>query len=440
MKKSLLALAAMGAFAGAAQAQSSVTVYGILDVGYVGGQAKANTIRPASSSYGGIGSQNNVSENVSLFGQSAQTTSRLGFRGTEDLGGGLTAFFTFETGLQPNQSTLSSFNNRQAFIGLGQKGIGNARIGTQYTPIHEAVGATGANQYNNLVGDVIYPQNTGLTNQDGSASNANAGYTVRSSNMLRLQTESFAGFMVKGFVVQNARNENQTSIPANNSSSTTTSQRYTDATGYTGGNTNQNGFGFGIDYTIQKFLISANWQSFTNENAWTEQTNLNITSNLAGNTPAYTSTQTASGLTSNVKDNQWYVGATYDFGVVKAFAQYINRKVTSGLDGNLYINRTAQQIGLRGNVTKTVELWGSAGMGRLDAFGQSSPTQNFTGYQLGANYWLSKRTNLYGIFGATNTSTGVATNVPLSNGDIATGTRTFSANANNYGVGVRHTF
>ena len=44
MKKSLFALAAVGAFAGAAQAQSSVTVYGILDVGYVGGNAKATTV------------------------------------------------------------------------------------------------------------------------------------------------------------------------------------------------------------------------------------------------------------------------------------------------------------------------------------------------------------------------------------------------------------
>ena len=40
MKKSLFALAAVGAFAGAAQAQSSVTVYGILDVGYVGANEK----------------------------------------------------------------------------------------------------------------------------------------------------------------------------------------------------------------------------------------------------------------------------------------------------------------------------------------------------------------------------------------------------------------
>jgi hypothetical protein len=133
-----------------------------------------------------------------------------------------------------------------------------------------------------------------------------------------------------------------------------------------------------------------------------------------------------------------YAGATYDFGILKAYAQYVNRKETSGINSNYYAKRTAQQIGVRSYVTPTVEVWASGGMGRYTAFGQSNPTQNFTGYQLGANYWLSKRTNLYGIFGATNTSTGSA-NVQLANG-TESGTKTFSSNSNNYGVGVRHTF
>ncbi|BEI40175.1 MULTISPECIES: porin [unclassified Polynucleobacter] len=431
MKKSLFALAAVGAFAGAAQAQSSVTVYGILDVGYVGGNAKASTVNSSAN-------QVNVAETVSLLGQSAQTTSRLGFRGTEDLGGGTTAFFTFETGLQPNQSSLSPFNNRQAFIGLGQKGMGNARIGTQYTPIHEAVGATGANQLNNLVGDVIYPQNTGLTNQDGSASNANAGYTVRANNMIRFESESFSGFKGKAFYVQNSRDENQTTYRG--TAATTATANYTNGVGYTGGNTNSTGWGLGLDFAIQKFLISANYQSFKQENAWTEQTNaVAIGANNGG--AATTVTQNVqSGVLTNLNDNQWYVGATYDFGIVKAYAQYINRKIESGLDSNAYAKRTAQQIGLRGNVTKTVELWGSAGMGRTSAFGVSNPTANFTGYQIGSNYWLSKRTNLYAIFGASNTSSTSGNYVIRATDANAYGPRNLSANANNYAVGVRHTF
>jgi predicted porin len=431
MKKSLFAIAAVTAFAGAAQAQSSVTVYGILDVGYVGGQGKASTVNAT-------GGQVTPQENVSLFGQSAQTSSRLGFRGNEDLGGGLSAQFVFETGLSPNASTLSAFNNRQAYIGLAQKGMGNARIGTQYTPIHEAVAATGANQVNNLVGDVIYPQNTGLTNRDGSASNANAGYTVRANNMIRFETESMAGLSVKAFAVQNGRDENQTTYAATASASAAAG--YVNGTGYTGGNTNQNGFGFGVNYTFKKLLISANYQSFTNENSWTEQTNLNVVGTVAGSPGALgVRTQAASsGVLTNTKDNQMYAGATYDFGILKAYAQYVNRKITSGLDGNVYGKRTAQQIGVRGNVSPKVELWASGGLGQVSTFGASNPTQNFTGYQLGANYILSKRTNLYGIFGASNTSS-ASGQVELSNGTTSA-TRTFSSNANNYGIGVRHTF
>jgi predicted porin len=421
----------MGAFAGAAQAQSSVTVYGILDVGYVGGNAKATTINAT-------GGQITPSESVSLIGQSAQTTSRLGFRGTEDLGGGTTAFFTFETGLQPNQSALSSFNNRQAFVGLGQKGMGNARIGTQYTIIHEAQGSTSANQYNNLVGDVIYPQNTGLTNRDGSASNANAGYTVRSNNMIRLESERIAGFQGKAFYVQNARNQDQTSYPATSTSSAT--QVYASGLGYTGGNTNSTGWGLGVDYRWQKMLVTAAYQSFRNENSWTQQVNA-VPVGVVGGTATTRTQAVNSGVLTNVNDNQWYVGATYDFGILKAYAQYINRKITSGLDSTSYESRTAQQIGLRGNFTKTIELWGSAGMGRYQAFGQGNPTADFTGYQIGSNYWLSKRTNLYAIFGATNTSqTSGNVFILTGSGNAATVGRASSANANNYAVGVRHTF
>jgi predicted porin len=185
-----------------------------------------------------------------LVGQSAQTSSRLGFRGTEDLGGGLSALFTLETGLNPSSSTLSSFNNRQAFVGLKKNGLGQVALGTQYTPIHNAVAATGANQQNNLVGDVIYPQNTGLTNRDGSASNANAGYTVRSANMLRLDSDTFAGFKATGFVVANAKNENQTTYLASASSSSTAP--YLSGTGYTGG---QKGFGQHINLVVYQIAF-----------------------------------------------------------------------------------------------------------------------------------------------------------------------------------------
>ncbi|HBK43466.1 MULTISPECIES: porin [unclassified Polynucleobacter] len=399
MKKSLLAVAAMTAFAGAAQAQSSVTVYGILDVGYVGGNAKSTA------------AGKNSAETVSLVGQSAETSSRLGFKGTEDLGGGTSAFFTFETGLSPNSSTVSTWNNRQAFVGLKKNGLGAAMIGTQYTPIHTAIGKTSAGQYNNIVGDVIYPQSSGLNAANASNANQNnIGYTIRSNNMLKLESDTFAGFKGTAFYAANNKNENQganTTTYALDPASSTPAVKATNVG--VGGTTNVTGYGLGVDYTWKKLLVSANYQSFKNE------TDSSLTATVAG---------------VNSTDNQMYAAAAYDFGILKAFAQYSNRKITSNLNSNQYFKRSAQQIGVRSFITPKIEGWASVGNGRNQAFGLGEPTANFTGYQLGSNYWLSKRTNLYAIFGASQTS-----NVS----SIASSANN-SYNANNYALGVRHTF
>jgi predicted porin len=96
MKKSLLALAAMGAFAGAAQAQSSVTVYGIFDGGYNGRAVDTKSTAAATAT---------VVSNSDMSGNQA-ASSRLGFRGVEDLGGGLRATFNLEFGFDPGNGTL----------------------------------------------------------------------------------------------------------------------------------------------------------------------------------------------------------------------------------------------------------------------------------------------------------------------------------------------
>jgi predicted porin len=89
MKKSLIALAALGAFAGSAMAQSSVTLYGIIDLGLVK-QNRADTAATTGLALGGVG-MSNKELNVAQA-----TKSRLGFRGVEDLGGGYKAKFKLE--------------------------------------------------------------------------------------------------------------------------------------------------------------------------------------------------------------------------------------------------------------------------------------------------------------------------------------------------------
>ncbi|MCW5655664.1 porin [Hydrogenophaga sp.] len=101
MKKSLVALAVLGAFAGAASAQSSVSIYGIVDA-YVG-----------SEDTGAAGGS------VTKLDSGGLQASRLGFKGTEDLGGGLSAIFGLEAGLTVDNGTAGGFKfDRQSFVGF----------------------------------------------------------------------------------------------------------------------------------------------------------------------------------------------------------------------------------------------------------------------------------------------------------------------------------
>lgn len=124
MKKSLIALAVLG-FAGAAMAQSSVTLYGVADAG-IGKMGKGSKVQMQSAD-----TMNNG-------------TSRLGVRGVEDLGGGLKAGFNFETGLdleQGNTSTAGAgYWGRNANMWLGGN-WGTFKMGRTLNPSFFGVAA-----------------------------------------------------------------------------------------------------------------------------------------------------------------------------------------------------------------------------------------------------------------------------------------------------------
>lgn len=130
MKKSLLALAILGAFAGVAQAQTSVTIYGSFDAG-VRNQRDQNANGNSRTTMSSIGTYN---------------ANRLGFKGVEDLGGGLNAHFTLEqgfnssTGQLDTATTTNKLFNRSAFVGLGGQ-WGSIDLGRQYTVAFKTVGA-----------------------------------------------------------------------------------------------------------------------------------------------------------------------------------------------------------------------------------------------------------------------------------------------------------
>ncbi len=114
MKKSLLALAALTAFTGAAYAQSSVTLFGIVD-------ANVRSLKTGSTT-------------VKSLSQDGIASSRLGFRGVEDIGGGLKAGFWMEGAINPDTGTAGGQTwQRRSTVSL-MGGFGEIRLGRDYTP------------------------------------------------------------------------------------------------------------------------------------------------------------------------------------------------------------------------------------------------------------------------------------------------------------------
>jgi predicted porin len=122
MQKKLIALAvaATALAAGSAAAQTNVTIYGSVDVGFT---------HRGDNTGDHIGSKNSIDSGISAG-------NRLGFTGTEDLGNGLKALFTLEAGFQAddgNHTQNSRLFGRQAFLGL-TGGFGTVIAGRLYTP------------------------------------------------------------------------------------------------------------------------------------------------------------------------------------------------------------------------------------------------------------------------------------------------------------------
>ena len=186
MKKSLIALAVLAA-SGVAMAQSSVTMYGVADMGLV----KSNGI---SAQMSGSGFMNNG-------------TSRLGVSGVEDLGGGLKASFNFEHGLnmENGAGNLSGGQmwSRAAWLAL-QGGFGRFQMGRTLNPSFYGVAAwelTGTANYSAVGTQFNYTGQGPRTNSvfqyttpNLSGFSATLGYVMKPDNMIGLDPQGNAKY------------------------------------------------------------------------------------------------------------------------------------------------------------------------------------------------------------------------------------------------------
>jgi len=161
MKKSLLTLALFGVCSSAAFAQSNVTIYGIIDGGY-------------------LHESGGVAGSVSKLGSGTQSQSRIGFKGTEDLGGGMSAGFVLETGVSIDNGTATqggAIYGRNSYVHLDGN-FGVVQLGRFFTP-HYVTLLTVADPFQ--VGNL------------GDSANLMANSGTRTSNTIKYSTPTYNG-------------------------------------------------------------------------------------------------------------------------------------------------------------------------------------------------------------------------------------------------------
>jgi len=318
MKKSLFAIAAVTAFAGAAHAQSSVTIYGVLDESYT--SVKQTTANATNKTTQGLK-------------DSAWTSNRLGFQGSEDMGGGTTTVFTVETGMavasadpaQGGLGTTGATNNmsapfanvRQAFLGLNNTKFGQLTAGYQYTQEY-------FQRINNIGGSANSLGLAATTAGNGGIAVASRG-TIDQMNGFRYQSPAFYGAQFVAMVgTVNLTQQTNYAVATVTTGNATGQALMIPAVAGTQAIT-QNGLGqqYGIQWSQGKAQATV---SFSRE---TVNNSSNYTYSLGGNAVAGASLVTGNEAAYNTSQQNVTASGSYDFGIVKLMGIAANRRITT---------------------------------------------------------------------------------------------------------------
>lgn len=399
MKKTTLACFALSSMSLAAHAQSSVTLYGIVDagVGYTSGQRVAQT-------KGALGKPV-VYSNASNYGFASGTWSgdRWGMKGKEDLGGGLAAVFQLENGFNIGTGQMGQGGRefgRQAWMGLSSEKFGKLTLGRQYDPIVDFVGTIGAGSF--LTGMGAHPGD--LDNIDNQA---------RENNSIKYTSPSFSGFQfgaLYGFGNQ------------------------------AGSVKNQSTWSLGGQYTNGPFAIGAAYM----------QANNTYGANGGAWTGAYDGTFASSineGFASARNQQIIAAASTYQIGPVTLGVSYSNTQYTPGSFSLFTAKETFNSAGLTVAYQATSALRLAAGYDYTQGSsisGGSAPKYNQ--FNFASYYSLSKRTALYGLVGYQKASGktldafGNVVNATASVGDVGNGISSANNAQTLVRVGIRQTF
>lgn len=381
MKKSLIVVAVAASFASvAAHAQSSVTLYGLLDAGLTY-TSNVNHNSQYQAGSGGI--------NQSMFG----------LRGSEDLGGGLKAIFTLESGFNINNGKFANNNgmfNRQSFVGLSSAQFGTVTLGRQYDAAQDylapltATGSWGGTYF-------AHPFNNDNLSTNG-------GYSV--NNSIKYSSANYAGFTFGG----------------------------------TYGFSNQAGaFANNREYSVG---AAYQWQGLHLGAAYAQQNNPGATNAAGTASNGGASDGSYLGYAGNFRQREFGVAGSYAFGPATLGLAWTQSRSDNFVGGAQSLRANNYEVNGKYNVTPAMSLGvaytftDGKGYG-IDANGGSDSVRY---HQIGvqADYSLSRRTDVYAqaVYQHAMGDGGVAS---IYNGDAST-LPSSSKNQTAATVGLRHRF
>jgi predicted porin len=334
LKKKILTTAILASIAGVAHAQSSVTLYGVIDAG-------VNYISNVKNATGG-------SSHQFSYGDGVAQGSRFGLRGAEDLGGGLKAIFVLENGFNSGNGTAGqggAMFGRQAFVGLTKDNIGSLTFGRQYSFSTDVLGSQYSTGGNTVSGNWAYHFN-----------DIDQLTSSRINNAVKFQSINFSGFTFGGLYGFS----NTTSFAGAPTGTTASSRAYS----------------FGANYGYGPFSLGAAY------------TNINYPGQA---TPAFSTTVANIPQTTLQNLRSFGVGGRYIVGPATFWALWTNTLLSPIAGSSTLYN--AYEAG--GKYAFTPAL--SGGLGYTYSRTSGSQTAHWNQVNASVDYALSKRTDVYGL-------------------------------------------
>jgi len=385
---------AMLAATGAAHAQSSVTLYGLIDesVQFVNNQAT-----------GAVGNVPTGNKNVIGLGGSNLQGTRWGLKGTEDLGGGLKAIFQLENGFSLNTGKLSSTNrlfNRQAYVGLSSDQYGVVTLGRQYDTTTDLVQGLTADGY--FGSQFATPGD--VDNNDNSA---------RFSNVVKYTSPVLNGFQFAAMYGLGGV-----------AGATGSGQTWGAAATYGVGSFNV-AAGYLMQDNASVTALRTGWTSTTSDGGGMFDTSHNIN--------AFYMTAKSIGIAQVAAQ---YVAGPFTFSARYSNAQY-KPDAFSGFGSTQRYNTAGGYVGYQLNPAILL------GLGYTWTHGSGNSSNTYNQIALGADYSLSKRTDFYAVATYQHASGQQPDAAPGTTARASVGSYGIDSASNNQtlvNVGIRHKF